>query len=59
MSAQCGRRRTHRAALLVTLSGEIRTEEQVGDGEQQRLSQRPRLVLAVVFIQALEGEETS
>lgn len=59
MSAQCGRRRTHRAALLVTLSGEIRTEEQVGDGEKQRLSKRPRLVLAVVFIQALEGEETS
>ncbi len=50
---------THRAALLVALSGEIWTEEQVCDGQQQRFSQRPSFIVILVFIQTLEDKETS
>lgn len=51
------RARTHLAVLLVALSGEIWTEEQVGDGQQQRLSQRPGVVLIVVFVQTLHRKK--
>lgn len=50
---------THRAAPLVALSGEIWTEEQVSDGEQQGFSQRPCFIVNAVFVQMLEDRETS
>ena len=41
---------THRATLPVTVDGEVRTEEQVSDGHQQRLSQRSALVITFFLL---------
>lgn len=50
---------THLAALLVALDGEVWTEEEVGDGEQQRFRQWPSFVIAVAIgVQTLEDRET-
>lgn len=42
---------THRAVLLVALSSEMWTEEQVGDGQQQGFSQRPCFIIIIgIFV---------
>lgn len=56
MVSDAGGCQTHRAVLLVALDGEIWTEEQVSNGQQQGLSQRLTFVISIV-VQVLEGEE--
>jgi len=49
-------RLTHRPVLPVAVDGEVGAEEQVGEGQQEGLRQRPSIVTVLVRLQAL-GEE--
>lgn len=49
---------THRAVPLAALNREIGTEQQVGDGQQQRFRQRSSFIFTMVFFQILAAKGT-